>query len=542
MTTRSTRPSLDGEQFDVVIIGGGINGVAIARECARARKRVLLVEKNDFASGTTSRSTRIIHGGLRYLEHGEIGLVRESLRERERLLATRGHLVRPLNFLLAMPESSSRSALEVRFGLWLYRTFARRAPVRNYADDRRKLENLLDNDQHWSIFAYEDAQCEYPERLTAEWLVAAAALGATIRNHTEALKVQLSNGVVTGVRLRDVFTGFECSVESKCVINATGPWADSLLQHSAIDIEEPLIGGVRGSHILLPLFAGAPKSAVFTEALDGRPIFVIPWAGQLLVGTTEVKDNGDPSRSTPGQDEIGYLLRSFQRLFPSIGYTIEDVRSAFAGVRPLPHLTEKTPNSITRRHFLVDHREDGASGLVSIVGGKLTTAASLARECARAIGIKVPEPKGLGMADALPIDRAGIERLQQEFANSVQLSEKSVHAIGATFNGAAPQIFQLAGKDDSFRQTLCPHTDHLVAEAVYSVHHEHALTLADVLLRRVPVALGPCWSGECAQVAARRIGDSLGWTPNEISTELESFEEEYGRFLQKPARATASQR
>lgn len=542
MTTRTTRSNLDGEQFDVVVIGGGINGVATARECARARKRVLLVEKNDFASGTTSRSTRIIHGGLRYLEHGEIGLVRESLRERERLLATRGHLVRPLNFLLAMPEGSSRSALEVRLGLWLYRTFARRAPVRNFADDRRRLEELLDNNQSWSVFAYEDAQCEYPERLTAEWLVAAAALGATIRNHTEALKVQTTNGVVTGVRLRDIFSGFECSVQAKCVINATGPWADSILQHSAIDTGDPIIGGVRGSHIVLPLFDGAPKAAIFTEALDGRPIFVIPWAGQLLVGTTEVKDTGDPGRTAPSQDEVGYLLRSFQRLFPSVGYAVEDIRSAFAGVRPLPYLTEKTPNSITRRHFLVDHSEDGARGLISIVGGKLTTAASLARECARAIRISVPEPKGFGIADAVPFDRSGLEHLQQELATSSQLTAHSVHAIGSTFNGAASQILQLASKDESFRKRLCPHTDHLVAEAVYSFHNEHAFTLADVLLRRVPIALGPCWSGECAQVAAKRIGQSLGWTQGEIGAELEAFEEEYGHFLHKPALATASQR
>src|SRR5690349_12509163 len=129
------RPSLDGQHFHVVVIGGGINGVAIARECARAGKRTLLVEQNDFASGVTSRSTRIIHGGLRYLEHGELSLVRESLRERERLLHSKGHLVRPLNFLLAMPEESNRSALEVRFGLWLYRKFARRSAVTDVGDD-----------------------------------------------------------------------------------------------------------------------------------------------------------------------------------------------------------------------------------------------------------------------------------------------------------------------------------------------------------------------------------------------------------------------
>src|SRR5579872_3238018 len=166
------RLCLDGQTFDVLVIGGGINGVAIARECARSKKRVALVEQNDFASGTTSRATRIIHGGLRYLEHGEIGLVRESLRERERLLRERPHLVRPIHFLLAMNGNSSRSALEIRVGLFLYRRFA--GASRNGHGERRRFESLLDGARPWRLFSYEDAQCEFPERLVAEWLGDAA--------------------------------------------------------------------------------------------------------------------------------------------------------------------------------------------------------------------------------------------------------------------------------------------------------------------------------------------------------------------------------
>ncbi|MGZ4789133.1 MAG: FAD-dependent oxidoreductase, partial [Terriglobales bacterium] len=181
------RELLEGKHFDIVVIGGGINGVAIARECARAGKTVLLLEQNDFASGTTSRATRIIHGGLRYLEHGEIGLVRESLRERERLLRERSHLVRPLNFLLALPPDGQRSALELRFGLWLYRRFAGRPAAHTGLDDKHALERLLDSGQNWSVFAYEDAQCEFPERLVAEWLREAVAAGAQVRNRCEVL-------------------------------------------------------------------------------------------------------------------------------------------------------------------------------------------------------------------------------------------------------------------------------------------------------------------------------------------------------------------
>src|ERR1022692_1339674 len=166
------RPPLDGQHFHVVIIGGGINGVAVARECARAGKRTLLVEQNDLASGVTSRSTRIIHGGLRYLEHGELGLVRESVRDRERLLRERSHLVHPVHFLFLLNETSQRSAMKVRAGLWLYQRMARKSPSKDSTEmELKQLERALDAGHRWSSFNYEDAQCEFPERLVAEWLM-----------------------------------------------------------------------------------------------------------------------------------------------------------------------------------------------------------------------------------------------------------------------------------------------------------------------------------------------------------------------------------
>jgi glycerol-3-phosphate dehydrogenase len=179
----NSRSSLEGQHFHVVVIGGGINGVAVARECARAGKHTLLIEQNDFASGVTSRSTRIIHGGLRYLEHAELSLVRESLRERERLLRERSHLVHPMHFLLLLNGSTHRSAMKVRAGLWLYR---RLAASKTYAGtgemELKRLERALDAGHRWSFFDYEDAQCEFPERLVAEWLLEAVEAGAARSN------------------------------------------------------------------------------------------------------------------------------------------------------------------------------------------------------------------------------------------------------------------------------------------------------------------------------------------------------------------------
>src|SRR5882724_12781083 len=286
-----TRRPLEGERFQVIVIGGGINGMAIARECARAGRRTLVVEQHDFAAGTTSRATRIIDGGLRYLEQAEIGLVRESLVERRRLLQQHPHLVHPVHFLLALDQDSGRSALAVRAGLWLYRRLGGgRLRADSSHEDQHKLERLLDSSRRWSVFGYEDAQCEFPERLVAEWLVEAMEAGAVTRNHTQVLAVDVRHRRVAGILLRDQISGKEERVEATWIINATGPWADRLCQRSRISTPHPMVGGIRGSHIVLPRFAGAPAAAVYTEAVDKRPIFVIPWNEQVLVGTTEVSD------------------------------------------------------------------------------------------------------------------------------------------------------------------------------------------------------------------------------------------------------------
>src|SRR6202035_4177928 len=188
------RAPLEGQHFQVVVIGGGINGVAVARQCAQSGKRTLLVEQNDFASGVTSRSTRIIHGGLRYLEHGELGLVRESVRERERLLRERSHLVHPVHFLFLLNEQSQRSALKVRAGLWLYQRFAGRKSSPLSEMELKRVERALDAGHQWSMFNYEDAQCEFPERLVAEWMLEAAEAGAVVRNHCEGLAGDVGQG------------------------------------------------------------------------------------------------------------------------------------------------------------------------------------------------------------------------------------------------------------------------------------------------------------------------------------------------------------
>jgi glycerol-3-phosphate dehydrogenase len=532
----TTRRSLEGEHFQVIVIGGGINGVAIARECARAGRRTLLVEQHDFAAGTTSRSTRIIHGGLRYLEHAELGLVRESLRERQRLLRQHPHLVHPMHFLLALDQKSRRSALAVRAGLWLYRRLGGpRLGADSSKVDLHKLERLLDAGRRWSIFSFEDAQCEFPERLVAEWLLEAIEAGAIARNHTQVLAVDVRHGRAQGVLLRDQLSGKEERVEANWIINATGPWADRICLRSRVDTKGPMVGGVRGSHIVLPRFAGAPDAAVYTEAVDGRPIFVIPWNDQILVGTTEVPDRNDPARAEPSPEETQYLLRSLLQLFPRAKLSAHDIRYSFAGVRPLPFSTKVSPSAVTRKHYLHDHRHDNAAQMISVIGGKLTTAAQLARECAAKIGASSKTGAPIAVATNESLDPL-LDQWVVEIAEAGGISETSARSIVEWHGRRSLVIARMALSSAELRAPLCPHTEHIVAEAVDAFANECAVTLGDVLLRRVPVALGACWSSSCGREAAAHISAVMEWSKAQAAAELESFETERAAFLRKPAR------
>ncbi|PYX48196.1 MAG: hypothetical protein DMG79_12450 [Acidobacteria bacterium] len=532
------RPPLEGQHFHVVIIGGGINGVAVARECARAGKRTLLVEQNDFASGVTSRSTRIIHGGLRYLEHGEIGLVRESVRERERLLRERSHLVHPIHFLLLLNEQSQRSAMKVRAGLWLYERFAKRKSAGLSEMELKRVERALDAGHQWSIFNYEDAQCEFPERLVAEWMMEAAAAGAVIRNHCEVVAVDIAQGRARGVLLRDRISGKDERVEGGWILNCSGPWADRVCQRSAVRTSKPLLGGVRGSHIVLPRFSGAPTAAVYAEASDSRPVFVLPWNEQVLVGTTEVSDTGDPAKAAPSSEEIEYLLRTAARLFPKAKISAHDIKYAFAGVRPLPNSPGNAASSVSRRHFLHDHTPEGAARLISVIGGKLTTAASLARECARKIGIPVQEPTTIAMGSGSSLDPM-FDHAILDIARAGSVSEETARGMMEWHGPRAMDIARMALVSAELRAPICPHTSHIVAEVVEAYRQEFAVTLGDVLLRRTPVALGACWSESCSREAAARIGAVLGWNEQALGANLESFEMERTAFLKKPSRGIA---
>jgi glycerol-3-phosphate dehydrogenase len=401
-----------------------------------------------------------------------------------------------------------------------------------------RVYQALDADQQWTLFNYEDAQCEFPERLVAEWMTEAAEAGAVVRNHCEVLSIEAAHGRVRGIVLKDWITGKEHRIDASWVVNCTGPWADRTLQRATVKTPKPMLGGVRGSHIVLPRFPGCPDAALYTEAADGRPVFVLPWNEQLLVGTTEVPDSDDPAKTAPSSEEIEYLLRTVTALFPKSRLTAHDIRYAFAGVRPLPNSPGDKPSKVTRRHFLHDHSDDGAARMISVIGGKLTTAASLARECARKIGIDVEEPKAVSVGPGCALDPMVDQRVS-EIARAGSVSDETARGMMEWHGERALDIARMALVSAELRAPICPHTSHIVAEVVEAYRKEFAVTLGDALLRRVPVALGACWSDACSREAALRIGAMLGWSDRDLGANLENFEIERAAFMHRPARAAA---
>ncbi len=536
------RPSLDdvaGRSFDVIVIGGGINGAGIAREAQLRGYATLLVERDDFGAGTTSRATRLIHGGLRYLEHGEFGLVYESIAEREALVREVPHLVRPLRLLLPVYLGDRRPPWMVQAGLAMYDLLSfrpGRGPLgkslpRHRAMPLRALDAYepgLRREGLRAAFVFSDAQAEFPERLVVEAVRDVVDAGGVALNHVAADALLAPGGILHGLRLRETCSERSADVSAKVVVNAAGPWVDQVLAGSDAERHERLIGGTKGSHLVAE-WPGGPAHAIFATAqADGRPFFILPWYRYTLVGTTDLRYDGDPSdaRATPA--EVRYLLDEASRLFPQTPLTRGDVLYTYSGVRPLPAADRgRTARpgdeaAITRRHIVIDHvKRGGPPGLLSVVGGKLTTYRSLARIAMLAIA-KHAQPS------APPVD------LTQFPAPPLPAWERGRVGEGdplAIYGPRAAEVRALADAEASLRGPVCAHNPEILAQVAYAVAREHAATLGDVLLRRLPIGWSKCHALDgaerCAQVMARR----LGWDDRRVTGEVAAYERELRRTL-----------
>jgi glycerol-3-phosphate dehydrogenase len=534
-------PENGSTRFDLIIIGAGINGAGIARDASLRGLRVLVLDKGDVGSGTTSWSTRLIHGGLRYLEHHEIGLVRESLRERERLLRIAPHLVRPLPLLLPIYRGDQRGRLLIRAGMLAYDVMSldKSLPGHRMLDRTASLGRAPGLAESGLLGAalFHDAQVEYPERLALENVLDARAHGAEIRTYHQVDQVLCADGRVLGVTGTDLLTGGPFRYAAPVVINVAGPWVDEVLARSNLEQRSRLIGGSKGSHIIVDPFPGAPRDALYAEARqDGRPFFIIPWNDLYLVGTTDTRYDGALENVMAEEWEIDLLISETNRIIPTANLTRESVHYTYAGVRPLPHAPGVSEGTITRRHIMQDHELEasgGARGLISIVGGKLTTYRELAQQCVDLVLGKLGRTaiRSRTAEMSLPGGRTDLAwgEFAASFARESGLPRRTVEHLLRVYGARAPEVLATATTPD-LREVFDPLTGAIATEVLWAFREEGARTLADVIARRTMTGLGPD-AGIGADVAAAKIArDTLGWDAGKADMEVDAYRRWVSRY------------
>jgi glycerol-3-phosphate dehydrogenase len=543
-TRQAALAALAAEPFDMLVVGGGITGAGVAREAALAGFRTALLERDDFASGTSSRSSRLVHGGVRYLEHGHLGLVFESSRERRLLLALAPHLVRPLAFTWPVYGGARVPLWKVRAGLALYDALSlfRNAP--HHALNRGDVlaaEPALAPDGMVGGARYWDAATD-DSRLTLASALAAREAGASVANHVAVvagLHANGSEGRLTGVAAEDRLTGATFPIRARVVINATGPWSDATAALTGSPQGTQLFGSA-GAHIAVPRNRVGNNDAVtLVSPLDGRVMFVLPSGVHTIIGTTERPAHAGPDDIRATRAEVTYLLQSVNRCFPFAQLTMDDVVSAWCGIRPLAAVRagEHSANAASREHAIT-HRADG---LVSITGGKLTTYRAMAADVLSHARNELPKSGGVPTAahEARPSESTplpGGDIVSREATVSEARATVRDAAVGErlalAYGSRWRNVWSYVQRDGSLGSRLSDSLPYLLAEVAHAVEREMAASLSDVLVRRTHVAFETRDNG---RAAARRIAPLMGtllrWSEHETAQQLVAYDRDVARLF-----------
>ncbi len=536
MTATTAIPKFDGI-YDLVVIGAGINGTGIARDAAARGLRVALVEKEDIGSGTSSWSGRLIHGGLRYLEQGDVALVRESLREREILFRLAPHLVKPVPLMLPFYAHNRRSKWAVRAGMVLYDilSFDKSTVMHRVLSRAQTIARFPDMDPNGLKGAaiFMDGQVVWSERLCAEVALQAAADGCRIFTHARVDGFVQESDAIRGVTYVDELTGARHRLGANVVINAAGPWVDAVLKPHAPAAQKRHIGGAKGSHLVLDPFPGAPKDVVYYESrTDGRLVLIIPWGDRYMIGTTDKKFDEDPDTAVADAAEVEYLLGEVNALIPRANLTQSDILYTYSGVRPLPFVPAQSEWKVPRSHVIHDHGPD-CRGLLSIIGGKLTTYRSLAEETVddvfRRLGRKVPP---CTTAKALfPGARVNdADGYRAELAQNTAASRMTVDRLVDIYGARAGDILALCGEDPRLLEVLDTETGAIGGELVFTYRNEFCRTLTDALIRRIMVGLNGNCGRDALAHAASVLAEREGWDDARKSREIDDYLQYIRRF------------
>ncbi len=520
---------LASELFDLVVIGGGITGAGIARDAMLRGLRTALVEQGDFASGTSSRSSRLVHGGVRYLEHGHLHLVFESSRERRLLLDLAPHLVHPLAFTWPVYRGARISRPMLIAGLALYDTLALFRNVAQHERLNRKevldREPALRGDDLLGGALYFDAATD-DARLTLANAVAAVEAGAAVANYCCVTRLVGTGQRATGVTVVDALTNRTFNVRARVLVNATGPWTDTL-QREEQPAARPAILGSKGAHIaVLRTRVGNRQAVTMLHPDDGRVMFTLPAGERTIVGTTETAAPTGPAETRATREDVAYLLAAANRYFPGAELGERDVIAAWAGIRPLAAgLAGEDPSSASREHAITT----GARGVVSVTGGKLTTYRAVAEEVVdhvvdavgrplvqRCVTSHLPLPGGEKPASELMADAA-----------TVPMPAAARERLLAVYGTRWPLVWEIALNEPALGEQVSADGMEIGAEFVYAVEREMALTLGDLLIRRTHVAFESRDHGvSLAPLVAGLAGSRLGWDAARQDAEVRAYERE----------------
>ncbi|HET6610512.1 MAG TPA: glycerol-3-phosphate dehydrogenase/oxidase [Kofleriaceae bacterium] len=532
--------------FDVVVVGGGITGAGIARDAALRGLRVALCEKRDFGAGTSSKSSKLVHGGLRYLEHGEIGLVFESVSERRVQQQVAPHLVEPLPFLVPIYKGAKPGLEMMNLGLWIYDTLALfRSPRlhRTYRGEAAaKLSPGLRKEGLRGVIEYYDCITD-DARLVLENIIDAEALGATCLSHTEVTGLSRdSHGRVRAVHARDGLTGEEKTLPCAAVIVAAGPWTDAVARALGLDLPVRIIRPTKGVHAVFPREC-LPLSRTVTmmSPADGRVMFAIPWRGRTVLGTTDTDFSGSPDEVFATLDDIRYLCDGARSFFPDADLFPERAIATWAGLRPL--IAEGTEGGIIDESDVSrEHQVFTGDGVVIIAGGKLTTYRLMAREAVDTT-LQMIADSGSDAFEGRRISRRSRTK-RRPLPGAATLSEASARGVAEvaealvagggidadiathlarTYGSRAPEV---AGRmtDPALSGRMVRDLPHVWAEVAFAIEVDRARTVEDVLARRVPLLLVDADQG--TGVAARTAdlcGELFGWSPAERQRRLDEY-------------------
>lgn len=514
------------EPFDLIVIGGGILGAGIARDAAQRGLSVVLVEQGDFGGGTTAATSKLIHGGLRYLQSFDLSLVRTSLQERRILLSQMPHLVKPIPILLPSYPGRTVPSWPLRMGLTFYDSLHHTARLPRHVSLSKSscLQRLpsLNPEGLSGGFLYHDAQVVFPERLCLANALTAERLGAEIRNHQKVEDWLMAGDRVEGVVVTHRLTGEREELRSRFVVNVTGPWHNELV--ARLPSSAPRVEHVKGSHIIVQGETPLPLAAYSPAKSDGRPVFFTPWRDVLLVGTTEAPFHGSLDHVAPSAEEMDYLTTELRTLFPQWPFRL---LYGFSGVRALP-TGDGNVHRRSRGHRLLRHdRMGGPRNLLSVIGGKMTTYRATAQEAVNVVGqflncTTASRTAATRLDGAVRVDVADyIEHLRRTHGVT-GLDLHQIEYLVTVYGTRAEKILDLALAEPALRRRLCPHQPDIAAQIRLS-REEHVVTLQDFLWRRTGIGGRGCLGKDCAKSIAHLLGKELGWSAEMQANQAETY-------------------